>query len=111
MTKPSQLPPELAAVVERLRALGATVTWPSPPAEPPARGTTIPEPMVGQVWSSHRSGIHARAILEIGPHPTWSEPVVWFAVPGDSTMPRHIAMKSWRAWARWHGARPGLNGV
>ena len=78
MIKPSQLPPELAAVVERLRALGATVTWPSAPDAHPASGTTIPLPMVGQVWSTHRAGIPARAILEIAPHPTWSEPVVWF---------------------------------
>ncbi len=112
MTKPSQLPPELAAVVERLRALGATVTWPSVPSTSPARGTAIPLPMVGQVWSTHRSGIQARAILEIGPHPTWSEPVVWFVVPGDDApMPRHIGMKSWRAWARRHGTRPAVDGT
>ena len=70
MTKPSQLPPELGAVIERLLAIC--------PRRASSERYDDPLPMVGQVWSTHRAGIPARAILEIAPHPTWSEPVVWF---------------------------------
>ncbi len=105
-------PAELAATVARLQALGATVTWPAgrPPAMAaagPADAGAIPAPMIGQVWSSPRPGIASRAVLEIGPHPSWARPRLWFAVPGDSSpVPRHVSPRSWRAWARRTDARP-----